>query len=900
VVTPGTVSTPAPNASRPSRAIPWHRRLEARVAVGVSLVVGTALLAVLLATGRIVQANALSRAADDLQAARVAFYHLVDTRAGFAAAQLRLIVELPVFRAHLSDPRLATDAATIHAMADGYRRSLEAHFAVVTDPAGNWIAGPGWPDRAGAPPELTAGITAARGGRTHRAIVVIDNRLYLVVTQAAKFADELLATVTAGYQLDDIVARELALTTRCDVSLIVGQRLSGSSLARQQREGLAQLLRDHPDAISSRTSSPELRAIGDVEYVSGTYPLQADDAGDSAGALVLLQDLKTTHQFIEEIRTRVLWLGALTFGLALASALVVSRQMTRSLREIASVTGEIAAGRWDRTVPVHGNGEAAVMAVAFNDMTASLSHWHAEAASKAQQLQDSYDRFFAVTQSASDAIVSTDESGAIIFWNRSAAATFGYEEDDALGRPFAGMIDEPFRDAYGAKVRQVDIGAHASSDATMEAVAIRKDGSTFAVELSLATWKSAERVNFTAIVRDISERKRVEAALRDRDAELRQAQKMEAIGRLAGGVAHDFNNLLTAIQGYGELLLNGVGDNHVQRANVTQILKAADSAGSLTRQLLAFSRKQLLASKVVSFEDIVRGTEKILRRLIGENIELTVRSAPGLWPVVADPGQLEQVVMNLALNARDAMPDGGSLLIELANVEVGDTGGMSPAPGQYVELTIVDSGLGMDSTTMARIFEPFFTTKGEGRGTGLGLAMVHGIVEQSGGSISVQSEPGRGTTFRVILPRAQNAAVAIEAGTPRRAAGRRSETVLLVEDEPSVRALASRVLREEGYAVLEASRGDEALELAARDPRVIHLLLSDVVMPGLSGRDLWERLSAARPDVKVLFMSGYTDDAVVRHGIREAGLPFLQKPFSLATLADAVRRALESETVAGR
>jgi signal transduction histidine kinase/ActR/RegA family two-component response regulator len=713
---------------------------------------------VLLATGRIVRTNALARAADDLQAARVAFHHLVDSRAEFAASQLRLIAELPVFRAHLTDSRLAADRATVEAMAEGYRGSLKAHFTVVTDQAGDWIARPGWTSGSAVPPELARGITDARAGRSSRAIAVVDDRLYLVVTEPATFADEVLATLTAGYQLDDSVARELAMTARCDVNLIVGRRVSGSSLSLPQREALATMLIEAPDAIGRLRQAAELRSIGEASYVGGTYPLHPDAAGASAGALVLLQDWQPTQRSVDEIRSRVLGLGTVTFIFALASALVVSRRMTQPLREIAAITGEIAAGHWDRSVPVHGNGEAAAMALAFNDMTASLS------------------------------------------------ASY--------------------------------------------------------------------------------------AALRDHELQLRHAQKMEAVGRLAGGVAHDFNNLLTVIRGYGELLNENLEADDTGKADVAEILKAAESASSLTRQLLVFSRKQLLAPKVVKLEEIVRGTEKMLRRLIGEDIELVVRSAPELWSVMADPGQLEQVVMNLALNARDAMPDGGSLIIELVNVD--------EPHGRYVVLTVTDNGCGMDASTLARIFEPFFTTKGEGRGTGLGLAMVHGIVEQSGGSIAVQSEPGRGTSFRVALPRAKEGVVAPEAPPAAPVTRRRNETVLLVEDEPAVRTLARQVLRKEGYEVLEAARGDEALDIALRHPRTIHLLLTDVVMPGMSGRRLWEQLSTCRPDAKVLFMSGYTDDAVVRHGIRDAGLPFLQKPFSLTALADAVRRAIDAELVSAR
>ena len=858
--------------------------------MGVILVVGAALLAVLIATGRIVRTNALARAGDDLQATRTAFYHLVDHRADFAATQLRLIAELPVFRAHLTDARLATDAATIHAMADEYRRSLNAQFSIVTRPDGSWIASPGWTPDVAPPSELRVGIAAAGSNRSHRAIVPVDGRLYLVVSEPATFADEVLATLTAGYHLDDTVARELALTTRCDVNLIVGGRLSGSSLAAPQRAALEQLLESDPNAAGRLEAPAEPRAVGTLRYVGGTYALHPDGAAPSAGALMLLQDWEPTQKFVDEIHTRVLWLGALTFGLALGSGLLVSRSMTRPLREIAAVTGEIAAGHWDRTVPVHGSGEAAAMALAFNDMTASLSHWHAEAGARARQVQDSYERFFAVTQSASDAIVSTDAAGAIIFWNRSAASIFGYAEEEIMGRPFVDMLDPASHRAYAATLTQVRRATQASSDGTMEARGVRKDGASFPMELSLSTWVAGETLNFTAIVRDISERKRAEAALHDREIELRQAQKMEAIGRLAGGVAHDFNNLLTAIQGYGEMVLESLGTGDAEaarRADVMQILKAAESAGSLTRQLLAFSRKQVLAPRVVSLDDIVAGTQNMLRRLIGEDIELVVRPSAERWCVKADPGQLEQVVMNLALNARDAMDGGGRIVMAIENVR--------SAGAEAVVLSVTDTGCGMDDATLSRIFEPFFTTKPEGQGTGLGLAMVHGIVKQSGGSISVQSASGRGTTFRVSIPRAHEETPARETTAAQAVDRARGETVLLVEDEPSVRTVAREVLRREGYEVLVAARGDEALEVAARHPRLIHLLVSDVVMPGLNGPDLWARLSAARPDTKVLFMSGYIDNAVVRHRIHDAGLPFLQKPFSLVSLADAVRRALAGQ-----
>jgi signal transduction histidine kinase/CheY-like chemotaxis protein len=394
------------------------------------------------------------------------------------------------------------------------------------------------------------------------------------------------------------------------------------------------------------------------------------------------------------------------------------------------------------------------------------------------------------------------------------------------------------------------------------------------------------------------------AEAHQRERELQQSQKMEAVGQLAGGVSHDFNNLLTAIHGYAELLLLDlpVGDE-LARGNVAQIIKGCESAGALTRQLLIFSRKQVLAPQIVNLGDIIKGMEKMLCRLIGEDIDLVVNRPQDLWSVRADPGQIEQVIMNLAVNARDAMPDGGRLSIDFENAQVdrveADAAG-NLQPGPFVRVTVSDTGVGMDTETRARAFEPFFTTKELGRGTGLGLAMVYGIVEQSGGAIAVDSEPTWGAVFRILLPRVASETPGETAAPIETAPAGGSETVLLAEDDPTVRQFVCDVLRREGYHAIEASRGNEALALAARFTGPIDLLLTDVVMPGMSGRVLWEKLLATRPEARVIFMSGYTDDAVVRHGIRDTGLPYLQKPFTYAALAREIRRVLALEGRPGR
>ncbi len=388
---------------------------------------------------------------------------------------------------------------------------------------------------------------------------------------------------------------------------------------------------------------------------------------------------------------------------------------------------------------------------------------------------------------------------------------------------------------------------------------------------------------------DLTERKRLEE-------QYLQAQKMEAVGQLAGGVAHDFNNLLTIISGCSELLFESLPPDDARRELVREVARAGDRAAALTRQLLAFSRRQVLAPRVLDLNALVADLSKMLRRLIGEDVELTTVLQEGLWEVTADPGQLEQVLMNLAVNARDAMPRGGRLTVETANVELGeDFARAHPEvrPGRYVLLAVSDTGVGMTPEVQARIFEPFFTTKERGKGTGLGLATVYGIVQQSGGHVTVASEPGVGTTFQVYLPRAERAGRVSVAPAGRPAAAG-SETVLLAEDDDAVRFFTRIALEQAGYAVLEATGGEEALALAERHAGPVHLLVTDVVMPRLGGRELAGRLQGRYPGLKVLFLSGYTDDAVVRHGVLHEEVNFLQKPFTPAALTQKVREVLDA------
>jgi signal transduction histidine kinase/CheY-like chemotaxis protein len=408
-----------------------------------------------------------------------------------------------------------------------------------------------------------------------------------------------------------------------------------------------------------------------------------------------------------------------------------------------------------------------------------------------------------------------------------------------------------------------------------------------------------ERGGFAGVIgvaTDISERRSLEQ-------QLRHAQRMEAVGRLAGGVAHDFNNLLAAILGHGELMLSELPADHALRRNAEEIQKAGVRGALLTRQLLAFSRKEVLAPGVIDLNAIMLALDELLQRLIGEDIELD--TVPAMAPVRtrADRGQMEQIIMNLAINARDAMPTGGRLTIEMDTTTLDEAYARQHPrvrPGRYAVISVSDTGVGMDADTLAHAFEPFFTTKEQGKGTGLGLSTVYGIAEQAGGHVWVYSEPGVGTTFKVYLPEARE-----DGPDPgdrpclrRTVAG--SETILLVEDEDSVRELTREVLEVHGYRVIEAGDGVEALRAAAAFEGTIHLLVTDVVMPRMGGGELAEKLAAMRPGVRVLFVSGYTDDSIVRHGVRERSSAFLQKPFSLDAFATRVREVLDTPTAEDR
>ena len=746
-----------------TRHLPWYRRLETRVVAGTILLVSLSLAVVLTTTARSVTSHSLERTAGDLDAARAAFDRLADDRAAFAGAQTALVTSLPIFLSHMTDPRLAADAATLQVMAEDYRQRLKADFAVVTNREGTWTAAAGWPDGVAAPDGLRALVTGATSGRSAHDVFPVRDRLFLVVSEPGRFAEEVLGTFTVGYALDDAVAKRVAEETHCDVNMVWGDRLYASSLPSADREVLRAL-------IAGRTWQPGQRSravehIGEHDYAVGAFGLStvATGAAGGAGRLVLLKDWQPTRDFLAALRNELLATGAAIFVVALLGAVALSRRMTRPLMDLADAAEDIAGGNWNRQIPARGSAEATTMALAFNQMTTSLRHWYEHA--------------------------------------------------------------------------------------------------------------------------------------KKRDDELRQAQKLEAIGRLAGGVAHDFNNMLTAIKGYGELLFGSLEEGDDRRSDAEEIIKAADRAASLTKQLLAFSRRQVVTPRILRLDRVVLGTEQMLRRLIGEQVELITAVATDTGLVRADPTQIEQILLNLAVNARDAMPEGGTVRIELADASFAEAPGQGHStlpPGRYVRLSVVDTGEGMTPETLTHIFEPFYTTKEEGRGTGLGLATVHGIVEQSGGAIDVTSEPSRGTAFHIYLPCATDGSTPTEDEASELVDGPigGSETVLLVEDDTRVATLVASALRKAGYTVLEAPDARRAIDIVSRHQGAIDLLLTDVVMPGMNGRELAEYVTLALPGTRVLYMSGYSDDAVLQRGIETATANFLQKPFSMEALARKVRQVL--------
>jgi two-component system cell cycle sensor histidine kinase/response regulator CckA len=509
---------------------------------------------------------------------------------------------------------------------------------------------------------------------------------------------------------------------------------------------------------------------------------------------------------------------------------------------------------------------------------------------KEERLQKSEAKFRAIFERVAIGIALTDIEGRFMESNPALQKILGYSEEELHHKAFTRFTHPDDIPADLNLYNELIVGKR--DHYQMEKRYIRKDGGLVWAHLNASLIQSAGGESQFAIrmVEDITERKRLEI-------HFLQSQKMETVGRLAGGVAHDFNNILTVIKGYSQLSLSQIKEGHPLKGNIEEISRATERGEDLTHQLLAFSRRQIMDLKVLNLNALVDGLGKMLRRVIGEDIEMVTVLADDLGRVKVDPGQIEQVILNLAVNARDAMPNGGKLTLETANVELDEfyaRSRISVIPGRYVMVSVSDTGCGMSPEVREQIFEPFFTTKKEGKGTGLGLSTVYGIIKQSGGNVWVYSEPGQGTTFKIYLPRVEEEADALpswgDTGQPLKG----SETVLLVEDEAPVRELAARILREQGYKVLKASNGKEAMRIGRKHiEEKIHLLLTDVVMPLMGGKELYDQFIALHSEAKALFVSGYTDITLTHQALFKPGAPFLQKPFSPTNLAKKVREVLD-------
>jgi two-component system cell cycle sensor histidine kinase/response regulator CckA len=643
-------------------------------------------------------------------------------------------------------------------------------------------------------------------------------------------------------------------------------------------------------AVAARTGLTETE-----DAIRVTAPVRFH--GHSQGTLLIEMSLRHVHAQVRRDIITALIVSLLSMALGVFFLALLARRITAPITALREATDKVSRGDYGVTELPVGDGELGALSGAFNLMTRTIAESIAQAEQQAREVVEARD---AAIESANKYRLLFDlnpepmwvydgETLRFLAVNEAAIRHYGYTRDEFLAMTIRGIRSE-------SEYLQLDEGLKKNTGTTMirtNARHLKKDGTAIEVELSADAIEIEGRKARLVMAHDVTGRKRLED-------QFRQAQKMEAVGQLAGGVAHDFNNLLTVIGAHSDFLLDAIEANDPKREDVEEIQKAGVRASGLTRQLLAFSRKQILRPAVLDLNKTVESAEKMLRRLIGDHIQVSTILSPDLPHILADSGQLEQVLVNLAVNARDAMPDGGRLEIDTSSVEVSeqsiDSNSVTP-PGKYVLLCVSDTGTGMDAATRKRVFEPFFTTKDPGKGTGLGLATVYGIIKQSGGYIWVDSEPGSGTTFRIYLPQLAkellpqeitNAAVAISKGM---------ETILLVEDEDSLRRVVNRMLSAQGYVVLEARDGDDALSIAAGYGAPIHLVLSDVVMPGTHGGEVCRRLRLERPDIKTISMSGYTDDEVVRRGIVAGDMPFIQKPFSQTDLARLVRETLDGSSV---
>ncbi|GLC28463.1 ATP-binding protein [Roseisolibacter agri] len=739
-----------------------------------------------------------------------------------------------------------------------FRQTLRTNGPVVSDPLR------GRPDSTRWSVNFTHPIRGADGAAAGVIIGTVGLRSFERTFAQAPLPDGATATLTD--------AQGIVLGRSRDAAAWVGRPLhrgAGAGATAMGAEGVVEMTgRGGIRQLVAHTAIPEL---GWRVFVS--VPSRAALAG------------------VDRELRRDVGLALATLVVSLLLAVAVGRRLVRPLEALADDAQSLSAGEVPKRVLVDAPGELGTLADAFHEMAATI-------AARTAALHRSEQRYRLLFD-ASPLPIYVVDLGTYRFLavNDAAVTQYGWSRAEFAAQTLLDIRPPEERLRFLSAARSLGM-AQSFNDRANAGVwrHLRKDGSTIDVEIFTAITEYEGRPARLSVAIDVTARRLAERALQESQEQLRRAQKMEALGRFAGGIAHDFNNLLTGILGYCDLALADLAPNAQEREDFEAIRVAAQRAASLTGQILAFSRGHVVQPVPLDLNEVLAGLESMLARVIGEHIRLTGLRDPALHAVLADPGQLEQVIVNLALNARDAMPDGGTLTIGTRNVhvEAHDPAHPGVAAGDWVVLELRDTGIGMDAETQARIFEPFFTTKERGKGTGLGLATVYGIVRQAGGAVQVRSAPGAGSVFTLYLPRTT---VAPEARRPEHASGDvrgGSETVLLVEDEDAVRAIARETLARRGYDVLMASDGPGAVALARRHPTPIHLLLTDVIMPGMHGRELAETLLRDRPGMRVLFMSGYTEDEVLHRGISTEALAFIAKPFTPDALAARVRDVLDA------
>lgn len=817
----------------------------------------------------------------DVLAAQKVFLEFERLRAEELIAKTRMAADVPQLKAVVTTEGI--DHATILDAAADVRRLIGSDIFMVVNQGGQLLASVTEPDRHGENIGKWKPVAAALRGEVSYELWLEGSSVRQVAAVPFLFGEEVAGALLTGFTIDYKTINTLKQMTNCRVALI---RPGGPAVEVSAGDLFEGVGRDIKEGRIKESTGAFVKSFYGERYMVLAAPLAGSEAWYVLGRSL---DQEFLSYFTLQKILYAVALGALLLALLLEG--FISARIARPLRVLVQSTERIARGDFTSRVDVSSKDEVGELARAFNVMAENLQETMNERKQTEEALRQSEEHNRLVLETANDAFISIDARSVVIDWNRQAEKSFGWSRGEIIGKTLAEMVI-PFQYRENA-VRELGrflmTGESSLLNKRFESTALHRDGREFPIEITVWPIRIGEAWQFNAFVHDITERKRLER-------QFLQSQKMEAVGRLAGGVAHDFNNLLTIITGYASLERPGMKADDPIRADFEEILKAGRRAKELIDQLLAFSRRQMIQPKVMDPNQLILNMDKMLHRLIGEDIEVITLPAKDIGRIKADPGQIEQVIVNLVVNARDAMPKGGRLTIETADVTLDEVyvrkheGAIS---GDYVMLAVSDTGGGMSEEVKAHIFEPFFTTKEKGKGTGLGLATCYGIVKQSNGYISAYSELNHGTTFKIYLPRVDEAPEAFPKREELETIPPGKETVLLVEDEAGVRAITARVLKAKGYTVLEAADGVEALRVLAGHPEEIHLLITDMVMPRMGGKGLAEKLKAMRPRVRIILTSGYTDNAIAQGGHLGTGDLFIQKPFSPQDLLLKVRQVLD-------